>query len=69
MPTHTQPDAQSAAATPSLWVLPEVLKRVPVSRSTWLIGVKEGRFPQPVHLSIRRRAWRPSEVEAALAAL
>lgn len=28
--------------------LPQVLKLVPVSRSTWLAGVKIGRFPAPI---------------------
>ena len=34
----------------------------PVSRSTWLRGVQEGRYPQPVQLSPRTVAWRLEEI-------
>jgi len=36
---------------------------IPVSKSTWWKGVKEGRFPQPVRLS-RVTCWRESEILA-----
>ncbi len=39
-----------------------VLDRVPVSRSGWLQGVKDGRYPAPVRLSPRRVAWRESDI-------
>lgn len=44
--------------------LPQVLERIPVSRSGWWAGVKEGRFPKPVKLSPRVTVWRASEVQA-----
>ena len=44
--------------------LPQVLERIPVSRSGWWQGVKEGRFPQPVKLSPRVTVWRASDVQA-----
>jgi len=47
-----------------LLLLPEVLDRVPMSRSGWLQGVKEGRFPAPVRLSARRVAWKQSHITA-----
>lgn len=37
---------------------------IPVSRSTWLDGVKAGRFPPPIKLSERVTAWRADEVLA-----
>lgn len=37
---------------------------IPVSRSTWLDGVKAGRFPQPIKLSERVTAWRADEIYA-----
>ena len=37
---------------------------VPLSRTTWLAGVKDGRFPQPVRLAKRAVAWRESEIYA-----
>lgn len=44
--------------------LREVLKRVPVSRSTWYAGVAQGRFPRPVRLGARSVAWRASDIDA-----
>jgi predicted DNA-binding transcriptional regulator AlpA len=34
-----------------------------VSRSTWLAGVKSGRFPAPVKLGPRITAWRQTDIE------
>lgn len=34
----------------------------PVSRSTWLAGVKSGLFPKPVKLSPRCTAWRVQDI-------
>jgi predicted DNA-binding transcriptional regulator AlpA len=39
---------------------------IPVSRSTWLTGVREGRFPKPVKLSKRTTAWRVSDIRALI---
>ncbi len=48
--------------------LPQVLERVPVSRSGFWKGVKEGRFPQPLKLSPRVTVWRASDVQAFIEA-
>lgn len=37
---------------------------IPVSKSTWWQGVKDGRFPKPVKLGPRTTAWRAEEVRA-----
>ncbi len=47
--------------------LPEVLRRIPVSRPTWYRGVAEGRFPKPIKLSERVSAWRESDIDALIA--
>lgn len=44
--------------------LPEVLKRVPVARSTLWSWIREGRFPKPIKLGPMTRAWRASDVAA-----
>ena len=44
--------------------LPQVLERIPVSRSGFWRGVKEGRYPQPVKLSPRVTVWTLSSVQA-----
>lgn len=39
---------------------------IPVSKSTWWAGVKDGRFPKPIKLSPRVTVWRETEVLALL---
>lgn len=39
---------------------------IPVSRSTWLSGVKSGRYPQPVKISERCTAWRTQDILALI---
>ena len=45
-----------------LWPLKTVLSQTSISRSSWLAGVKDGRYPSPVRLSPRRVAWRVSDI-------
>ena len=35
---------------------------IPVGRTTWLEGVKNGDYPQPVRLSVRTVAWRVEDI-------
>lgn len=35
---------------------------IPVSKSTWWAGVKDGRFPKPVKLGARITAWRAEDI-------
>lgn len=44
-----------------------ILQIYPVSRATWFNGVKSGRFPKPVKLGIRIRAWRVEDIRALIA--
>jgi predicted DNA-binding transcriptional regulator AlpA len=53
----------------ALFRLPQVLKVIPVSRTTWWRGIKEGRFPRPVRLGPRSVAWRASDIQALIASL
>lgn len=46
--------------------LSQLLKIIPVSRSTWYRGVAAGHYPKPVRLSPGTVAWRTSEVALAL---
>jgi prophage regulatory protein len=39
---------------------------IPVGRSTWWAGVKEGRFPKPVKLGPRTTAWRVEDILALI---
>ena len=44
--------------------LPEILKIIPVGRSTWWAGVKSGRFPKAVKIGARTTAWRVEDIQA-----
>ena len=35
---------------------------IPVSKSTWWAGIKDGRFPKPVKLGPRITAWRVEDI-------
>ena len=36
---------------------------IPVSKSTWWQGVKDGRFPRPVKLGKRITVWRAQDIQ------
>jgi hypothetical protein len=43
---------------------------IPISRSSWLNGVKSGKFPQPVRtLGERTTAWKVEDILALIASL
>jgi len=42
--------------------LPTILKLLPISKSTWLTGVKSGHFPKGVRLGRRITAWRVEDI-------
>lgn len=37
---------------------------IPVSKSTWWQGVKDGRFPQPQKLGPRTTVWKVEDIRA-----
>jgi len=39
---------------------------IPISKSHWWAGVKDGKFPQPVKLGPRTTAWRASDIKAVV---
>ncbi len=42
---------------------PPIPAIIPVSRSTFLAGVRAGIFPKPIKLSMRCTAWRVEEIK------
>jgi prophage regulatory protein len=49
--------------------LPSVLAPngpIPVSKSTWWAGIKDGRFPRPVKLGARITVWRVEDIRALI---
>ncbi len=35
---------------------------IPVSRSSWWLGVKTGKYPQPIKLGSRTTVWRVEDI-------
>lgn len=54
-------------STGRLIKLPEVLRIIPVSRSTWYDGVKSGMYPKAARISTRGVAWYESDILALAA--
>lgn len=41
---------------------------IPVAKSTWWAGVKDGRFPKPLKLGPRITVWRAEDIQRLLEA-
>lgn len=46
--------------------LPQILRFIPVGRSTWWAGVKSGRFPASIKLGPRTTAWKAQDIHQLL---
>jgi predicted DNA-binding transcriptional regulator AlpA len=46
--------------------LSTILLFVPVGKSSWWAGVKNGRYPKPVKLGPRTTAWKTSDILALI---
>ena len=42
--------------------LPEVLDLIPISKTQWWSGIKEGRFPKQIKIGPRTSAWKESDI-------
>lgn len=42
--------------------LPQVLRFIPVGRSTWWAGVASGRFPPSIKLGPKTTVWRVADI-------
>ena len=58
----------SADPTPTLLRLPEILRRIGVSKATVYRWIREGAFPEPVRLGANAVAWLERDFEAWLTA-
>jgi predicted DNA-binding transcriptional regulator AlpA len=66
-------------SVPHLLRLPQIIGRkatatepaipalIPIAKSAWWEGIKEGRFPPPIKLSRRAVAWRSEDIAAVIA--
>lgn len=46
---------------------PPIPAVIPVGRTTWLDGVRSGRFPAPIKLGPRITAWKVEDIRALIA--
>ncbi len=53
----------------SLLRLPQVLKIIPISKSAWWQGCKDGRYPKPIKLGPRTTVWRSADIFALVRGL
>jgi predicted DNA-binding transcriptional regulator AlpA len=62
-PASTSIDSGTVPDLPvtGLLRIAQVLKYVPISRTSWWLGVREGRFPQPQKLG-NVPVWRVSDI-------
>ena len=44
----------------------QILKIIPVGKTTWWNGVKSGRFPKPVKLGGRITAWKVEDIKGLI---
>lgn len=44
----------------------QVLRFIPIGRSTWWQGVKDQRFPQPIKLGPKTTVWRAEDIQQLL---
>ncbi|MBU2987258.1 AlpA family phage regulatory protein [Saccharophagus degradans] len=42
--------------------IPPIPAIIPVSKTTWWEGIRDGRYPKPVKLSERTTAWRVQDI-------
>lgn len=49
--------------------LNQILRMIPVSKSTWYRGIKSGIYPKPVRISTRASAWKMEEIIRCLESL
>jgi len=57
------PEIQELPQT-GLLRIKQVLRFVPISRSSWWAGVKSGIYPQPLKLSERVTCWKAVDIRA-----
>jgi predicted DNA-binding transcriptional regulator AlpA len=41
-------------------------KIIPIGKSSWWQGIKDGKYPQPVKLGERTTAWRVGDIKALI---
>ena len=60
---------QNSTPPSGLLRLPQVLALIPVGKSSWWRGCKDGRYPKPVKLGPRTTVWRAEDIAALMQSL
>ena len=42
--------------------LPQILSLIPISRSAWWAGIREGKFPQGIKFGSKTTVWRAEDI-------
>lgn len=58
---------ENSTDTEIFFAVDAAISRLPMGRSTFLNGVKAGKYPQPVRFSPRRPVWRKTDIDALVA--
>jgi hypothetical protein len=48
---------------------PPIPALIPIGKSSWWAGVRDGKYPQPIKLGPRTTAWRVDDILALIARL
>ena len=46
--------------------LQQILALIPISRSAWWAGVREGKFPKAIKLGSKTTVWRAEDIRALI---
>ncbi len=66
MKQHENTSPLSRGPTTGFLRLSEVLKLIPLSKTTFWEYVRQGKFPKPIKLGVRASAWRIEDVQALI---
>lgn len=50
----------------SLLRLSQILELIPISKSAWWRGCRDGKYPKPIKLSARTTVWKKSDIDALI---
>ena len=46
--------------------LPQILSLIPISRSAWWAGIREGKLPKGIKLGTKTTVWRAEDIRALI---
>lgn len=46
--------------------LPQILALIPISRSAWWAGIREGKYPKGIQLGSKTTVWRAEDIRALI---